>query len=190
MTMSRREFFLATSGAVTGLILPSFYEKVLNFVEDFGEPLIVSPPKPKITLAAIDRGCGSYQLNWGDPYEEPPEMTIREFARRYWTSEEDYLEDWYIGEDIDLDAKADWYDVVDWWARTDSPNAKAYRLLEGFDLGPSLSGKEAVGEVKFIDGCSPAHDYLGTEAIDLVSVSLLQQRLNDLNTGISIEMRQ
>ena len=42
-------------------------------------------------------------------------------------------------------------DIVDCWARKDSPNAKAYRLLEGLDLGASLSGADAVGKVEFID---------------------------------------
>ena len=189
MTMSRREFFLATSGAAAGFILPSFYEKVLEFTESFGEPLLDLPRNPKIVLTAADwAGDGDYELNWGTPAEEPPEMTIREFALRYWGSEKDYLEAWYIGEDIDFDAKANWYDVVDCWCRKDSANAKAYRLLEGLDLGASLSGADAVGEVEFIDGPCPGNDYLGVQAAGLVSLSLLQQRLNDLGTGISIEM--
>jgi hypothetical protein len=76
--------------------------------------------------------------------------------------------------------------VVDTWSYIDSPNAKAYRLLEDLDLGPDLVGKDAVGEIRFIDGACPGSDYLGVEAPCMVDVSLLQKRLNELRTGISI----
>ena len=75
---------------------------------------------------------------------------------------------------------------MDFWCRTDSPNARAYRLLEKLDLGPNLTGKDAVGEINFIDGPCPGNDYLGVEAPTQLDISLLQKRLNDLNTGIRI----
>ena len=61
-------------------------------------------------------------------------------------------------------------------------------MLEGLDLGSDLEGEKAVGETRFIDGPMPGNDYLGVEAADQVSVSLLQKRLNELNTGIRIVM--
>ena len=77
-------------------------------------------------------------------------------------------------------------DVVDTWARVDSPNAKAFRLLEDLDLGPNLVGKDAVGEIRFIDGPCPGNDYLGVEVDCDITISLLQKRLNELDTGIAI----
>ena len=72
--------------------------------------------------------------------------------------------------------------------RTDSPNARAYRLLENLDLGPSLTGQDAVGELRFMDGPCPGNDYLGVEAADEATISLLQKRLNELDTGIRLSM--
>lgn len=185
MSISRRQFILGTAA---GLILPSYYDKVLAYWESHGEALIEVPKKTEIELIAVDRGGDGLQLNWGDPWEEPPEMTVREFARRYFGDEEYFIELREEGPDIDLDAQMDWWDVVDCWGRVDSPNAKAYRLLESYDLGPDLVGKDAVGEILFIDGPCPGNDYLGVEAPSLVDLSLLQKRLNELKTGIRISI--
>ncbi len=74
---------------------------------------------------------------------------------------------------MDFDAKLNFWDVVDVWSRTDSPNAQAYQLLEDLDLGPDLTGKDAVGEINYIDGSCPGNDYLGVEAAHQDSISLL-----------------
>jgi hypothetical protein len=192
MSISRRQFLLATGSSAVGFILPSFYEKALSFIEDYGEPLIVSPPDPKIELFAVDRGGFGYEFNLGDPWCEPPDMTIREFANRYGHGDPEawYRENWCREEDqeVDLAAQMNYDYVLDFWCRAESPNALAYRLLEDLDLGPSLSGVNAVGELSFIDGPCPGNDYLGVEAADQISISLLQQRLNQLGTGIEIHM--
>ena len=186
MSISRRQFIL---GATAGLILPSFYDKVLTFYENTGEALIEAPRNPETELIAIDRGAdGAFELNCGDPWEEPPEMTVREFARRYFGTEEYFIELREEGPDIDLDAQMEWWDVVDTWSYVDSPNAKAFRLLAGLDLGTELTGKDAIGEIRFIDGPCPGNDYLGVECPSPLDISLLQKRLNDLNTGIRISM--
>ena len=184
MSISRRQFIVGTA---SGLILPSYYDKVLTSFENTGEALIEIPKDAEIELIAIDRGGNGYELNWGDPWSEPPEMTVREFALRYFGSEEDYLEA-HGYEDVNFDKKLGFWDVVDTWMCTDSPNARAYRLLEDLDLGPDLNRADAVGEIRFIDGPCPGNDYLGVEAVDEVSISLLQKRLNDLDTGIRISM--
>ena len=185
MSISRRQFIVGTAA---GLILPSYYDKVLAYWENHGEPMIEIPPEPRIVLVACDRGGGELELNLGDPYEQPPEMTVREYARRYCGSEEEYLE--YCGEDeeIDLDAPMDELCIIEAWARSESPNARAFHLLEGLDLGPELAGANAVGEIRFIDGACPGNDYLGVEAPGMVDISLLQKRLNELRTGIVISV--
>ena len=66
----------------------------------------------------------------------------------------------------DFDRVMDFWDVVDTWSYHDSPNARAYRLLEDLDLGPQLTGAEAVGEINFIDGACPGVDYLGVASPD------------------------
>ena len=112
-------------------------------------------------------------------------MTVREYAIRYYGGEKEWLEcNGY--EDEDFDQVMDFWDVVDTWSYHDSPNARAYRLLEDLDLGPQLTGAEAVGEINFIDGSCPGVDYLGAHAPTQLDIALLQKRLNDLDTGIRI----
>lgn len=185
MTTSRRQFIIGTAA---GLILPAYYDKVLSYWENHGEALIVAPKSCEIELIAVDRGGDGLELNWGDPWEEPPAMTVREYARRYFGDEDYFIQIREEDPDIDLDAQMDWWDVAGTWARVDSANAKAYLLLEDLDLGPDFVGKNAVGEIRFIDGACPGNDYLGVEAPSLVDISLLQKRLNDLSTGIRISM--
>lgn len=183
MSISRRQFIVGTA---TGLILPSYYDKVLAYFENTGEALIEAPKKAETELtASSELGDGfSYELNLGNPYEEPPEMTLREYARRYFGGEEQYVGLW--PDDIDFDRKMDFWETIDLWARTDSPNARAYRLLKSLDLGPELAGADAIGEIRFIDGDRPGSDYLAAHAPTQLDISLLQKRLNQLATGIYI----
>ena len=75
------------------------------------------------------------------------------------------------------------------WLRTDSPNANAYYLLEHLDIGPDLTGANGeLGGIHFIDGECPSYDYLGVRCEDELSVSLLQARLNELDTGLAVRV--
>jgi len=184
VSLSRRHFVLGTAA---GLILPSYFEKALAFLENTGEPLLVPPTDAVVELIAMDWHAGGFELNLGDPYQEPPEMTVREFARRYWGGEAAYLDAWGY-DDCDFARKMDFWEVIDCWGMKDSPNARAYRLLDGLDLGHQFAGPDAVGTLEFIEGPCPGSNYVGVEAADQLSVSLLQKRLNDLNMGIRIRM--
>ena len=137
MSFTRRQFLLSTVGAAGGFILPSFYSRALEFLDQFGEPLL-EPPKRVVDELII---CSELdgELNLGDPWEQVPTMTWREFLTRYNPDSLDELEDWDL-EESQLDDEAPEYTVVDPWSRVDSPNARAYHLLESLDLGPDLTG--------------------------------------------------
>ena len=184
MTISRRLFLLSTAGATAGFILPSFYTRAIEFLDQFGEPLLESPRRVIDELfVCSDR---DFELNLGDPWSEPPDMTWYECLKRYYPSSLDDIEgEWGLTQS-DLGKKAPWDWVVDPWCRVDSPNAKAFHLIEALDIGPELTHGDAVGELIFMDGPCPGNDYLGVSASDEISVSLLQQRLNDLGTGIKV----
>ena len=187
MSISRRQFILGTAA---GFILPSYFDKIFTYFENTGEALLEIPGDAEIELIAdYDLGgCDSYELNLGNPHVEPPQMTLREYAIRYFGSEEEWLEcNGY--EDDDFDRVMDFWEVIDAWERKDSPHARAYRLLESLDLGPEFSGKDAVGEIRFIDGACPGNDYLGTLAPSQLDIALLQKRLNDLDMGIRISIQ-
>jgi len=199
MSFTRRQFLLSTVGAAGGFILPSFYARALEFVDQFEEPLL-EPPKRVVDEITICASLGG-ELNIGEPAEQIPDMTWREFLTRYhqdslnslefyWGLEESQrdLAPWGLKES-QLDDAAPWDTVLGSWGRVDSPNARAYHLLESLDLGPDLTGPKAVGGLNFLDGPNPgAKDYLAVTVEDDISISLLQQRLNDLKTGIKVSL--
>ena len=186
MLSTRRQFILGTAA---GLILPSYYDKVFTFFENTGEAYLELPEQADNHLYAVTGRGEGFQLNLGDPCEEPPQLTYREYARTCVNDDGEYLEE-LIEEGFDLDAEMYFYDYIDNWAYQHSPNAKACRLLENLDLGPNFESEHAVGQLQFYDCPSICSDYLGVHAEDEVSLSLLQKRLNELNTGIRITVTQ
>jgi len=184
MSFTRRQFLLSTVGAAGGFILPSFYSRALEFLEEAGEPLL-EPPKRVVDELIICRERDG-ELNLGDPWEPLPDMTWHQFLTRYHPDTLDELENYWDLEESQLDDEAPWDWVVGPWCRVDSPNARAYQLLDSLDLGPDLTGPKAVGGLVFTDCPCPGNDYLGVSVEDDISISLLQQRLNDLNTGIRV----
>ena len=185
MSFTRRQFLLSTVGAAGGFILPSFYARALEFVDQFEEPLL-EPPKRVVDELIICQEFIEGELTLGDPREAPPDMTWREFLTRY---HPDWRDEYWGLEESQLDDAAPWDTVFRSWGRVDSPAARAYHLLESLDLGPDLTGPKAVGGLSFIDGAMHRTiDYLGVTVEDDISISLLQQRLNDLKTGIKISL--
>jgi hypothetical protein len=197
MSISRRNFILGTGA---GLILPAYYDKVFTFFENHGEPLIEIPKQFHTDLFAVDWGGGIYEFQLGKVEPEPyGPMTLREYARRFFGDEQGYLDAFCCERDgikPDFEALADPWMVETTWER-DSPAADAYRLLDGLDLGPDFDAldidledddERVVGELDFVDCPNPCSSYLGVQTEDAVSVSLLQKRLNDLNTGIRVSM--
>ena len=184
MTISRRQFILGTGA---GLILPAYYDKVFTFFENHGEPLLEVPGRASRTLYAYTWGDGFEFLLDGRETDAPVGMTRREYAQRYFGSEQEYIEAFELDpESINLD-EPEYPPCVDMaWSRNDAPAAKAYRLLDGIDLGSEFDGDHAVGHLEFMDSPNPCSNYLGVQTEDAVSVSLVQKRLNDLNTGIRV----
>ena len=184
--MNRRQFLLTTAA---GFILPSFFDKAFTFIEQFGEPLIVKPIIVTTELFVYNDSF-NWQLNLGSPHEHPPDMIYRDYLERYYPGGvEGYIEEYTEDELVyDLDEVMNFWDIVDAWCRMDSPNAKAYRLLERLDLGPDFNSPDAIGEIQFMDSPCIGSNYLGAHAEDLISVSLLQDRLNQLNTGIHVRV--
>jgi len=185
MSISRRRFLLSTAGAAAGAIIPSFYFRALEYFEQFGEPLLVAPGDVTEDLCVMDFN-GYPELCLGDPFAEPPEMTYREYFTRY--QPEGLLnfgEEWNL-EPAELDTLIDYDYVLDRWAMRDGPSAQAYHLLRGLDLGPALRGPDAVGGLDFREESNMTGIWRVVSPHDEVSLSLLQQRLTDLGTGIRV----
>ena len=190
MDISRRHFLLGSAGAAAGLILPSYYRRALEFIDRTGQPLLEEVARPSTVLTAYPAQYGDlkYQLAVGSPWEGPPPMTLREFAGRYDAD----VEEWYCdyGDAIPWDEPVDWGSETffETWMYEEAPQKLAYELLSRIDLGPQLGGKNAVGELKVEEGWSMVSAYWEVAAADDITLSLLQERLSALNTGVKVVM--
>ena len=69
------------------------------------------------------------------------------------------------------------------------PQAKAFHLLKGRDLGHSGSALSQAGQIIFEEfGGSPGNSYTWVELHDDLTVSLLQARLIELNLPTDVEI--
>lgn len=64
------------------------------------------------------------------------------------------------------------------------PWEEAYDYILGLDLGSDLTGPYSVGELRYLSGL----DYRAVAATDYITLSLLQERLNQLKTRIRIQL--
>ena len=186
MSITRRQFLLSTAGASVGAIIPTFYFRALEFFEQFGEPLLVAPARTTRELY-LDNDWRERELLLS-PYEELPNMTFREYFARYNPEGiETFEDDWGRGpEALDDLMEPEWY-WDDWWT-LDSPQARAYHYLQTLDLGPELASRNAVGGLEFYEDGNFVSHWCGVRYENDVTLSLLQKRLNDLGTGIRINI--
>ena len=78
----------------------------------------------------------------------------------------------------DLDTRLNGVGWEDRWDNFTGPQAKAFHLLKGLDLGRSGSALRQAGQIIFEEfGGSPGNSYTWVELHDDLTVSLLQARL-------------
>ena len=181
MSTSRRNFLI---GLGAGLILPRKFEQVAKHVIQTKEPLLQVLSRPLHTLYARDwGGNGAHSLHLDFVEEDMPD-----FSKLSWKR---YFELFYPdaeGFDGDLGAVVDPIFAENHWMMNHTSNAKAFKLLEPLKSGLGLDARYSAdkGWVDFTDGTNLMADYRGVD-VDLLGMSLLQEQLNALNTGISIE---
>ena len=89
----------------------------------------------------------------------------------------------------DLDTRLKGFGWEDRWDNFAGPQAKAFHLLKGLDLGHSGSALRRAGQIIFQEfGGSPGNSYTWVELNDDLTVSLLQARLIELNLPINVEI--
>lgn len=189
---SRRSFLKASVAVASGLILPSWLEKAERFIQLEAEPYFERPATAQQVLYAVLSHSGEvkgYELFLGNPYEEPDtNLTWEHFIETYDGAIYDYewAEQSYDSAPL-LHHKVDRTLVFERWLSEGCPGTKAYKFLEKLDLGVEINKHER-GSINFYDGFSPAHDAQVVSASDLLSLSLLQQRLNQLGCSTVIEI--
>ena len=185
MSITRRQFLLSTAGASVGAIMPDYYFRALQFVEQFGEPLLEPPPRPTKELFAF-WDCEEPELCFGNPDTEIPKLTFREFFNRYEPGGLETFEEYWGHESKHLDSPVEEEYMWDHWFMYSGPSAQAHSYLQSLDLGPDLAGPNAVGGLDFFEDSNMVSCWRGVRYENDVTLSLLQQRLNDLGTGIKV----
>jgi hypothetical protein len=89
-----------------------------------------------------------------------------------------------------VDARVDGYWWQDCWDHFTGPQAKAYHLLKGLDLGGASDSRlKQAGEIIFSElGGGPANSYSSVQLKDDLTVSLLQARLIELKLPINVKV--
>ena len=169
-------------------LIDSGFSGGLCFLENHNEPLLVLPRNPVSTLY-VDTDS-SYEFLLDQKFWDIPVMTYDEYIDLVSGGIEVYMEDHCIEEDElpDLQSEVDPYLVIELLARTESPNATAYRLLEELRFCSSPTESEQLSGITFYDGPCPGNDYLGAQADDLLAVSLVQHELNNQGWNIAIAL--
>jgi len=171
-------------------------DQIKLHIEKVGKPLL-EPfyPKQIQTVLEAEELKGAFYLSTQVDYQQPILSWI-EFNDEYIGEDiEFFTEDMGLSED-ELDDEADPDLVYEHWvnnpAPSQTPNGKAYHLLEFFDLGPSsvvlddLNLDHLLGYISFVDGPQPGSNYRGVTVSSPAALSALQWKLTDLNTGIKI----
>lgn len=197
--MNRRSFLIRATGVMGALVTTQFLKDAQWLIANQDKPLLILPKQRVVETLYAAPNEGRFALFLGSKPNEyvDPEFTWGEFGNTAWGhSEMDTIE--YLRENFGhckceaeerLNARADNAEVFDWWLRHQSPNALAYNHLEGLDLGPEFGGRgKTAGGIKFTDGFHPGNETLWVEVPDLLSISLLQGRLNELGQGIKLEL--
>jgi hypothetical protein len=195
MFISRRHFIAGASAATAGLIVPSFAERVLAHVANFGEPLLELSPQTNCLWHALpvdlEDSRGYLLIDTSVPYSlEAPDMTWRQYLEIRGEPVETWLEDRNLKPD-QLDEPADRVHMQNWWDSTAGPSARVFNRMTGLEhqLGPQLTtpGSE-LGYVAFESGQYPGSWDQWVDVSCDAGLSCLQHRLNELRTGFRIEI--
>ena len=187
MSFSRREFLL---GLGAGLLLPKTWDFYSDFLAGHGEPYIDRAPAAQHTLYATsvegDDGL-RLQLDFADVEDSVPDfssMTKRQFISAYMPEypEEEIQYEPHLDEPVDS-----WY-AFENWVYTHSPDSRAFSMLYGLDLGHLSEAKQREeGWIHFVNGASPGNSSRWVN-IDPLGVSVLQQKLIQLNLPVQLAM--
>ena len=197
--MNRRSFLIRATGVMGALVTTQFLKDAQWLIANQDKPLLILPKQRVVETLYAAPNEGRFALFLGSKPNEyiDPQFTWEEFGNIAWGhSEAETIE--YLRENLgickceaeeQLNARADDSEVFSWWLRHQSPNALAHKHLEGLDLGPEL-GRRGItaGGIRFVDGFHPGNETLWVDVPDLLSISLLQARLNELGQGIKLEI--
>jgi len=206
--MKRRDF-LSLCGLVAGsCLVPDAMARVIRETCVLArEPYLLLPRNPSETLYALSfDGKTDFMLHLGDPQKPAQPPTWLEYFAEFEDidiKDAEAVRDWWIEqvgdpEDDPITIKAE--ETIDgvalekWENRQEmyeGPSALAYRMLEDLPLddGRGEVGGNRLGRLRFIEGDQPGSNLTYVEAPDLATLACLQNRLNELDEDLAIEIK-
>ncbi|RDJ13474.1 hypothetical protein B5K06_08775 [Rhizobium grahamii] len=185
--LNRRGFLLSA----VGLLTSSFVSHAEAFNRQTGRPLLIAPRRIDHRIYWYENG-DDLLLSLG-PYELAPPRppTWREFfvsqdVRHNNPTDLALVWEAYGVEPANYDNQIDGQFWQDYFDTTDSPTARAYKLLQTLDLGPTLSEAGAQPHVIFHEGAFTGDNSRWVNAGDHLALSLLQARFIDLSLPIAV----
>jgi hypothetical protein len=207
--MKRRDFLSLCGLAAGSCLVPDAIARVIRDTCVLAErPYLILPRDPRDTLYALSTdGTTDFMLHWGDPQESQTPPTWRDYFDEYEgfdIKDKTAVREWWIEqvgdpEDDPITIKAD--EEIDgaalekWeWQQeiSDGPSARAFHLLSDLPLddGRGPGKGNALGKLRFIEGDRPGSNLTYAEAPDLATLACLQNRLNELDENLAIEIRE
>ena len=194
--MIDRRHFLIGAGA---LLTASFVRRASAFSKKTGGllilPAVQNPEETLYVYWQAENEVANWRVSLGpDQPFAPPVPTWREHLRSlgHPLKTDDEIERACRKYDLpidDLDTRLNSFGWEDRWDNFAGPQAKAFHLLKGLDLGHSGSALRQAGQIIFEEfGGSPGNSYTWVELHDDLTVSLLQARLIELNLPIDVEI--
>ena len=195
--MRRRSFLIGLGAFLTAPYVAKLEASLAQ--KAVVEPLITEASASRV-LRAVPNHRGF--LITFDEEEDFPELTYREMLAEFdgqWFSpgaplSEEEAEDLEANYEIapeQLDDVAPHETYWDAWMEKNHPNLKAFRFLDGLDLGPEdEEGDDLLGDLLFIEGEHPGSSYIAVEAPDELTLHLLQARLLELGENVYIRIER
>ena len=209
--MKRRDFLSLCGLAAGSCLVPDAIARVIRDTCVLADqPYLILPRDPSDTLYALTTdGTTDFMLHLGDPFAASNPPTWNEYFEEFEGfsfKDKKSVSQWWIeqvgdpeDEDDPMTIKAD--ETIDGVALEkwdnqqemhDGPAALAYRMLEDMPLddGRGEVGGQRLGRLRFIEGDRPGSNLTYVEAPDLATLACLQNRLNELDENLAIEIRE
>lgn len=196
MAVTRRSFLVGAGSIITA----AYVKQALAYVSDTGSPMIknhlawrVDNPGEVKTIF-----CEPFEDYWrlhlGEPMFEIPQPPLLIDNLRF--------HGYALGTQEQIDAVCadsgwsekqlfspmDGYSWEDQWEHTFSPEAQAYEFLQRHKIFPHGQLGQREGQIVFESFPNPMSSARWVEARDLLSLTLLQARLNELRLTTEVRM--
>lgn len=139
---------------------------------------------------------GSHIFDDSGPYIEP--LSWREFAEKQGDELSNVFENYSVSHPFpDPDEEVPYEILLDYYGCEEDDyihfaQQEAFQILEVIEIGEVVDWREhnnnPLGYVEFVDGYSPGNDFMGFVVSSSIALACLQHRLDNLGTGIKIEL--